>query len=125
MKEKITIEGRSLVFNIVFVVLNLIGLTFLVMGYHDSALTNSTLYKSIGLILLMLSTGGLIVFRGRLMMSNVSRVLVGGLFYVSMISAVPAYSKNISKMELWPIVSKRCLGLLGFQWSSSFKWHSF
>ncbi|XOV68499.1 MAG: DoxX family protein [Fluviicola sp.] len=83
MKDKITIEGRSLLFNIGFVVLNLVGLTFVVMGYHESAGDSSTLYKSIGVILMMLSIGGLIVFRGKLMMSSVARVLVGGLFIVS------------------------------------------
>ena len=83
MKDKITIEGRSLLFNVGFVILNLVGLTFVVMGYHESADDSSTLYKSIGIILMMLSIGGLIVFRGKLMMSSVSRVLVGGLFIVS------------------------------------------
>lgn len=83
MKDKITIEGRSLVFNAAFVVLNLIGLTFVVMGYHESAEDNGTLFKSLGIILMMLSIGGLIIFRGKLMMSSVSRVLVGGLFIVS------------------------------------------
>lgn len=83
MKDKITIEGRSLLFNVGFVILNLVGLTFVVMGYHESAGDSSTLYKSIGIILMMLSIGGLIVFRGKLMMSSVSRVLVGGLFIVS------------------------------------------
>lgn len=83
MKEKITLGGRSLVFNVVFVVTNLIGLAFLVLGYHESAGENAIMYKSLGLILMMLSIGGLILFKGKLMMSNVSRVLVGGLFIVS------------------------------------------
>ncbi|NRA10372.1 MAG: DoxX family protein [Crocinitomicaceae bacterium] len=83
MKEKITLEGRSMVFNMVFIALNIIGLTFLVAGYHDSAISNSTLYKSIGWILMLLSVGGLVMFKGKLMMSGVSRVLVGGLFIVS------------------------------------------
>lgn len=72
-----------MIFNIVFIGLNLIGLTFLVMGYHDSAEGSSTLFKSIGWILMMLSIGGIVVFKGKLMMSGVSRVLVGGLFIVS------------------------------------------
>ncbi len=83
MKDKVTIEGRSLLFNVGFVILNLIGLTFVVMGYHESAGDNSTLFKSIGVISMMLSIGGLIVFRGKMLMSSVSRVLVGGLFIVS------------------------------------------
>lgn len=83
MKDKITIEGRSFVFNIAFVVLNIVGLAFVAAGYHDSSGDNSTLYKSLGWILMMLSIGGIIIFRGKLMMANVSRVLVGGLFIVS------------------------------------------
>lgn len=83
MKEKITVEGRSMIFNIAFVVLNLIGLAFIVAGYHESAEGNATMYKLIGWILMLLSVGGIIVFKGRLMMSTVSRVLVGGLFIVS------------------------------------------
>lgn len=83
MKEKITIEGRSLIFNVVFVKTSLVGLAFLVLGYHETAGENAIMYKSVGWILMMLSIGGLILFKGRLMMSNVSRVLVGGLFIVS------------------------------------------
>lgn len=83
MKEKITLEGRSLVFNIVFIALNLIGLTFLVAGYHDGAISHSLLYKVIGWALMLLSVVGLVLFKGKLMMSGVSRALVGGLFIVS------------------------------------------
>lgn len=83
MKERVTIEGRSLVFNILFIVLNLTGLTFLVLSYHDNFVEQSTLFITLALILMMLSTGGLILFRGRLLMSSVARVLVGGLFIVS------------------------------------------
>ncbi|MFT6921839.1 MAG: putative membrane protein YphA (DoxX/SURF4 family) [Crocinitomicaceae bacterium] len=83
MKEKITLEGRSMVFNIVFIALNLIGLTFLVAGYHDGAISHSLLYKIIGWLLMLLSIAGLVIFKGKLMMSGVSRALVGGLFIVS------------------------------------------
>lgn len=72
-----------MVFNIVFIALNLVGLTFLVAGYHDSAVNHSTLYKAIGWLLMLLSIGGLVLLKGKLMMSGVSRVLVGGLFIVS------------------------------------------
>lgn len=83
MKDKVTIEGRSMIFNIGFVILNLVGLSFLVMGYHESFEESSTMFLLIGLILMIVSIGGLILFQGRLMMSSVSRVLVGGLFIVS------------------------------------------
>ncbi|GAB5415908.1 MAG: hypothetical protein Crog4KO_06890 [Crocinitomicaceae bacterium] len=83
MKDKVTIEGRSFLLNVVFVALNLTGLAFFAAGYHEGSEDNATLYKSLGWILMMLSIGGLIIFRGKLMMANVSRVLVGGLFIVS------------------------------------------
>ena len=83
MKEKNTVEGKSLMFNIVFIILNLLGLTFLVIGYHDNFEENSSLYLTIGLLLMMATIGGLIIFKGKLLMSSVSRVLVGGLFIVS------------------------------------------
>lgn len=83
MKEQVTFAGRSLVFNATLVLLNLTGLTFLAMGYHENFAEQSTLFRLIGLCLLIASTGGLIIFRGRYMMSSVSRVLVGGLFIVS------------------------------------------
>ncbi len=83
MKSKITIQGRSLVFNIVFVALNLAGITLLVMGYHENFIEQTNLLKILGTALLVLSIGGILVFRGRYLMSSVSRVIVGGLFIVS------------------------------------------
>lgn len=83
MKEQITIDGRSKVFNIIFVLLNLTGLSFMVMGYHNSFQEQKVMFLTIGLISMMLSIGGLILFKGKLMMASVSRVLVGGLFIVS------------------------------------------
>ena len=83
MKEKITIGGRSLIFNISFVILNLIGLAFLAMAYHKSFEEQAALFKVMGWILLMATIGGMIIFRGRFLMSSVARVLVGGLFIVS------------------------------------------
>lgn len=82
IKEK-TIQGRSLVFNMIFVLINLVGMAFMTMGFHDNFEEQSTLFKFLGIILLIGSIGGLIIFKGRFMMSSVSRVLVGGLFIVS------------------------------------------
>ena len=82
IKEK-TIQGRSLVFNIIFVLINLVGMAFMTMGFHDNFEEQSTLFKFLGIILLIGSIGGLIIFKGRFIMSSVSRVLVGGLFIVS------------------------------------------
>ena len=83
MKEQITIQGRSLLLNILFVVLNITGLAFLTMGYHDSFEEQATLFKFLGLIMMMIAIGGIVLFRGRLLMASVSRILVGGLFIVS------------------------------------------
>ena len=83
MKEKITLEGRSLILNIVFVVLNLAGLTLLTLGYHDSFVEHAALCKMLAVILMMGSTAALVIFKGRLLMASVARVLVGGLFIVS------------------------------------------
>ncbi len=83
LKESVTIEGRSLVFNIAFVLLNLGGLALLVMGYHPAFADSSTLLFTLSMMLLMTSIGGIILFKGRLLMASVSRVLVGGLFIVS------------------------------------------
>ena len=83
MKEKITFSGHSMIFNIVFIVLNLLGLTFLVLGNHENFVDSSGFFNMLGLILMILTIGGLILFKGKMMMSSVSRVLVGGLFIVS------------------------------------------
>ena len=83
LKEKASLQGRSLIFNVLFVVANLAGLSLLVMAYHPAFETSSTLLFTLALILMLTSAGGLILFKGKLMMASVSRVLVGGLFIVS------------------------------------------
>lgn len=83
MSDKVTIEGRSLVINVILVVLNLAGLSMLVIGYHDSFAETGGVYKTIGFTLMLLSIVGIVVFKGRLLMSSVARILVGGLFIVS------------------------------------------
>lgn len=83
MKEKVTFQGKSLLFNIGFVILNLTGLTFMVLGFHDNFEEKATLFRLLGTMMMLLSTAGLIIFRGKLLMSSVARVLVGGLFIVS------------------------------------------
>ena len=83
MKEQITLGGRSLVFNSVMVALNLAGLTLMVLAFHDNFQEHTTLLRLLGLMLMIGSIGGLVMFRGRYLMSSVSRVIVGGLFIVS------------------------------------------
>ena len=83
MKEKTTIQGLSLMFNSLFVFFNLLGVVFITLGFHAGFEDKSVLFKLMGLILIISSIGGMVVFKGRLMMASVSRVLVGGLFIVS------------------------------------------
>lgn len=83
MKQKATVQGKSMLFNILFVLVNLSGLTMIVIGSHKNFENNYLLFNFIGYILIALSSAGLFIFAGRLMMANISRVLVGGLFIVS------------------------------------------
>jgi uncharacterized membrane protein YphA (DoxX/SURF4 family) len=82
-QNKPSVQGRSFVFNALFVTLNLLGLTMLVMGYHKNFENHFLLFSFIGYVLMALSIAGLFIFEGRLMMANVSRALMGGLFIVS------------------------------------------
>lgn len=83
MNRYVQIEGKSLVFNIAFVLVNLTGLTFLVYANVKNSPDSYLLFTRLGLVLMLLSIAGIIIFKGRLMISSVSRVLVGGLFIVS------------------------------------------
>ncbi len=83
MGQPATFEGRSYIFNILFVFLNLLGLSFVSIGFHDSVTDFSVLLISLGLLLICVSSILLFVFRGRLMMAGVSRIFVGSLFIVS------------------------------------------
>lgn len=78
-----TISGHSLPLNIVLVVLNLLGLAATVIGFHDSSADYKWLFAGIGLGVMLLSTVGLILFKGRLMIATAGRVIVGSLFIVS------------------------------------------
>lgn len=77
------IAGKSLVFNIVFILLNLTGLTFLVLGYHNSFESNALLFKILGYGLMIIGLIAIGIFKGWLLFAYFSRVLVGGLFIVS------------------------------------------
>ena len=56
MKEQTTVAGRSMIFNIGFVIINLIGLAFVTAGYHETAGDSSGLLKTVGFGLMLLST---------------------------------------------------------------------
>lgn len=77
------IEGKSLYINLALVILNLVGVTFTVMGFHSNFAEASWVLLSIGLTALVLSTIGLYVLQGSLLMSSILRILVGGLLMVS------------------------------------------
>lgn len=83
LQPKSTLAGRSFVLNAIFVAINVVGLSLLVMGYHKSFENESTYYRILSNILLLISIAGIIIFKGRIMMNNISRVFVGGLFIVS------------------------------------------
>jgi uncharacterized membrane protein YphA (DoxX/SURF4 family) len=83
MSLPVSYQGRSFLFNVLFVVVNLIGLTCLTMGFHDNFEPQSTFLIAIGVSAMVLSATGLIIFQGRVMMAAVARVLVGGLCIVS------------------------------------------
>lgn len=78
-----TIAGHSMPLNVLFVLVNLVGLTLTTIGFHDNFEDQRILLVSIGMAILALSTVGLILFKGKLMIATVSRVLVGALFIVS------------------------------------------
>lgn len=83
MKTTRTISGHSLPLNVLFVILNLVGLTLTTMGFHDSFEGQKMLLASLGIGLMLFSAVALIFFKGRLMIATVSRVIVGSLFIVS------------------------------------------
>lgn len=83
MNKMNTIHGQSLVINAILILLNLTGLTFVTLGFHDSFESSRTLFLIIGFGLMSISIAGLIILKGRMFMAMVSRLLVGGLFIVS------------------------------------------
>lgn len=83
MKTTRTISGHSLLLNVLFVILNLIGLTLTTMGFHDHFEAQKMLFVSIGMVLMLFSAVALIFFKGKLMIATVSRIIVGSLFIVS------------------------------------------
>ncbi len=82
-KTNITIGGKSLLFNILFVLLNLLGLGLITAGYHEAFAEKGLFLKLGGYALMAVSIFLIIVFQGRLLYANISRVLLGGLFIVS------------------------------------------
>lgn len=82
-ENKIEIQGRSLLLNVLAIVLNVLGVFFVAKGFHQSAGDNEMTYKIIGFVLFLGGITGLIALKGMFMFSYVSRAFVGGLFIVS------------------------------------------
>ncbi|MBB77534.1 MAG: hypothetical protein CL844_00865 [Crocinitomicaceae bacterium] len=81
--NKLIFKDNFLFTNITLIVVNLIGLVFLVLGFHDNFEQNSIIFRVLGFGFLLLSSFGIVFYNGKNYMSDVSRVLVGGLFIVS------------------------------------------
>jgi uncharacterized membrane protein YphA (DoxX/SURF4 family) len=82
-KANFDFRGHSLIVNLLLVLTNLSGFTFVVLGFHDNFEDQFVLFNVIGFTLLAFSIAGIMIFKGKLMMASVSRALVGGLFIVS------------------------------------------
>lgn len=81
--KNVNLSGKSLLFNLIAIAVNLLGLTFLVMGYHSSFEDSALLYQILGYAFFIMGLAGFVIFKGWLLFAHVSRVLVGGLFIVS------------------------------------------
>lgn len=77
------VQGKSWIFNIGLIIANLIGVSFIAMGFHDNFEESAGIYKLIGYILTIGSLIGLYIFSGYQLFGYVARVIVGGLFIVS------------------------------------------
>jgi uncharacterized membrane protein YphA (DoxX/SURF4 family) len=78
-----SIHGRSYLFNVLSIVLSLIGLSTLCTAFLPMNVNSFWLFFSVGTVLLLLGTLGVIVFQGKLMFSHVARVISGTILIVS------------------------------------------
>lgn len=83
MQPKANVAGRSFVFNLIFVALNVSAIALLVLGFHPKMTNYSLLFNLIGFAVFAVSLALLVLFKGRIMMNNFSRVFVGSFFIVS------------------------------------------
>lgn len=82
-KVRPTLSGSSLPVNLLLLVLNFGGLALVVLSALPSFSGMRWIFGGIGGLLVVLSTIGLIVFRGRMLISGILRVLTGSVFIVS------------------------------------------
>lgn len=102
MKDKIkySVSGHSSVFNALLIAVNLIGVVLVTMGFHDAFIDSKWMFAGIGFLLIGLSMAGVFVLKGAVMMSFVSRVIVGSLFIVSgLIKANDPYGFSLKLEE--------------------------
>lgn len=81
--SKRDISGRSPILNIVAVVLNLVGVFYIVKGAHESTTDYASVMIIGGAALVVITLLSMVALKGMLLFSYVSRALVGGLFIVS------------------------------------------
>lgn len=82
-ENKIDIEGRSLILNVVAILLNIIGVFYIAKGFHMSSGENGMMFKMIGFSTFFIGLVMLFILKGMHMFSFVARAFVGGLFIVS------------------------------------------
>ncbi|MBU2020162.1 MAG: hypothetical protein KJ941_11005, partial [Bacteroidetes bacterium] len=64
----VRVGGRSFILNSVLIAINLLGLIFIVMGFHRNFEESKTGFLIIGFLTLALSIAGLVILKGRLLM---------------------------------------------------------
>jgi uncharacterized membrane protein YphA (DoxX/SURF4 family) len=82
-ENKIEIQGRSMLLNVLAIILNVLGVFFIAKGFHQSAGDSAMMYKIVGLLLFLSGLTSVIALKGMFMFSYVARAFVGGLFIVS------------------------------------------
>jgi uncharacterized membrane protein YphA (DoxX/SURF4 family) len=82
-ENKVDIAGRSLILNIVAILLNIIGVFYIAKGFHMSSGENGMVFKIIGFSTFFIGLIMLYILKGMHMFSFVARAFVGGLFIVS------------------------------------------
>ena len=114
------LEGKSLLFNALFILLNLLGLTFLVFGYHPYFESSALGFQITGYSLFILSLVAIYLFEGWLLFAYLARILVGGLFIVSgLIKA------NDPKGFAYKLEEYFEDGALAYRVKALFNWESF
>jgi uncharacterized membrane protein YphA (DoxX/SURF4 family) len=81
--QKIDVKGRSILLNVLLLLLNVTGVFLVAKGYHESTQNFIIGLKITGIFLIVASIIGMVMLKGMYLFSYVARTLVGGLFIVS------------------------------------------